>query len=208
MTSVRVTNSQPRTTRAGRKPRPQQISHNPHAYGFEVQQENKIVKATIHGNGSFVTNGAGDMLNGVTLDPSAIPNSDWADFSATYDEFRVVGCEIQIISLGPNSTTLNTGLLAIAFDNDSVTAPTSFSAVRQYGTASVHSLIMQHDQGRPLTLKYWRPVAGEDTSIPWLDVAIPSGSLGSVQIASTTATVSSTYLYYAINLFVEFRGRR
>jgi hypothetical protein len=138
------------------------------------------------------------------MDPSAA--GDWADFTSIYDEFRIVGVRIYLVSAQTNSTAINNGILAIAYDDDTNSAPASVSAVRQYATSTVHSTIMTHNQGKPLTLVYWRPTTG----VPplWIDVATPSGSLGSILIAADGLTASTSYIQYALDYYVEFRGRR
>ncbi len=167
-------------------------------------QDNSVHRFTIHAETALTSNGSGNILTAVGMDPSA--GGDWSDFSSAFDEFRVVGCKFHLICAQPNAAAINNGVLAIAFDNDSSASPTTLTQVRQYATSEVLSILAVHDQMKPHVKYYWRPTTG----VPqlWIDVANPSGSLGAILIACTGLTASTTYAYYAIDWFVEFRGRR
>jgi hypothetical protein len=142
------------------------------------------------------------------MDPGSVSNTDLADFNVTYDEFRVVGCRLKLFSAAPNSATNNSGIIGFCFDNDSASAPGSLSTVQQYGTYRPIPAIFLHDKGEPLSMSFWRPSAGKATDVPWIDIANPSGSLGSIRLYASGLSVSTTYLYYTIELYMEFRGRR
>jgi hypothetical protein len=181
--------------------------HAPSAYG-SGPQDNKIIRGTVHGYSSLGSTAGGVIDAFITMDPGSISNTDFADFSVTYDEFRVIGCQLSLFSAGPNSTTNNSGIVGFAFDNDTASVPGSLGVVQQYGTYVPVSAVMVHDQGKPLQLRFWRPTAGPKTDVPWVDIANPSGSLGSIRLYSSGLSASTTYLYYAIELYMEFRGRR
>ncbi len=174
------------------------------AFGESLSQDNRVNKFVLHAEAALTSNGSGNILTAVGMDPSA--GGDWADFSGTFDEFRVVGCKFRLMSAQPNSTTINNGVLAIAFDNDSSVSPTTLTQVRQYNTSVTLSMLMKHDKGVPYSKTYWRPTTGVQQL--WYDVANPSGSLGAILIACTGLTASTVYAYYAIDWYVEFRGRR
>ncbi len=175
-----------------------------------MAQDNKIIRQTIHGFGSLASSAGGVIAAAIPLDPSALANSDWADFNSTYDEFRVIGCRLSLVSQGPAAApaTLANSVLALAFDNDSSVNPASFTTVQQYGTVQYRSVLMQHNQGLPMTLEWWRPTAGKETTIAWIDFGSASGSLGSIQVYATGLTASTTYLTYTVDLYCEMRGRR
>ncbi len=184
--------------------KPSRFPKNPQAYGSSQSQDRTFVRATVHSNGVLTSNASGDILVAITLDPSTGGNSDWADFSSTYDEFRVMGVEIVFSSISLNANNANY-LGAIAFDNDSSSAPSNLTAVRQYATSTSMPAIWTT---LPIHKKFWRPQLGVETPIMWNDVANPSGSLGSIQIAFGSLSVSTQYLSYHVNMFLEFRGRR
>lgn len=191
-----------------RKKTQQRASHNPRAFGSGLRSDNKILKATIHGAATISSTGAGIINTTFSMDPSALTGTDWADFSSTYDEFRVIGCEITLVSLFQNSITAANNLLILAFDNDSSTAPTSYTTALQYSTSRTSSAIFQHSGGATLRSTWWRPTAGSETTIPWVDVAAPSGSVGAILLYSESLNLSAAYLAASVRLYVELRGRR
>lgn len=181
------------------------ISKKVQTYGTDVSQDRTLVKATVHGDAALTTGVAGGINGFIALDPGAISDTDWADFSSTYDEFRVLGVRMRFTCVAPNSTLAN-AFLAVAFDNDNAANPGSFSAVRQYSTHRLMPLVWSTD--KVITMTWWRPTRGEETTIPWCDIGNSASSLGSIKLFTTGVAASTTYLNYAIDLFVEFRGRR
>lgn len=165
-----------------------------------------MLRITIHGATTLATNGAGAINGAFSMDPSAATATDWADISSTYDEFRVRGVRIRFIPLGPNSVTYLNGFVGVAFDNDSAGNPGSLSAVRQYSTSRLFPALWSND--KVVSFTWWRPMRGSETTIPWYDVATPSGSPGSIQIYGDGLSASTSYFAYAIDYFCEFRGRR
>lgn len=184
------------------------ITHNPRIYGSGLKSDNQIFRATIHGAATLSSNGAGIINTTISMDPSTVTGTDWADYSSTYDEFRVVGCAIDLVSLFQNSITAANNLLVLAFDNDSSTAMTSYTGALQYSTSRASSVIFQHSGGRVLQQTWWRPTAGAETPVLWSDVATPSSSAGAILLYAESLNLSAAYLAVSIKLFVEFRGRR
>ncbi len=186
-----------------------QPSKSAKSYGLG-NQDTTIHKFVTHAYNNITSSAGGVVDLALTMDPNGLANTDWADFSSLYDEFRVIGVRISIVSSGPNAApaTMANYILSIAFDNDNATAPGSHSQVQQYSTSSTHSLLMTHPQGKPLVLTYWRPTAGKGTTIPWVDIATPSGSTGSILLYSSALTASTFYATYVMEYFCEFRGRK
>jgi hypothetical protein len=184
------------------------FSKDPRTYGSHTHADNRIIRTTIHGASTLSTTGAGILNSVISLDPSTVTGTDWADFSSTYDEFRVVGCEVNLVSLFQNSITAASNLLVIAFDNDSSTAASSYTGALQYATSNVTSAIFQHSGGTIKNYTWWRPTAGAETTIPWVDVATPSGSVGAILFYAESLNLSAAYLAVSVRLFLEFRGRR
>lgn len=182
--------------------------HDPRSFGSGLPADNKIVRATIHGAATISSNGAGIINTAITMDPSVIAGTDWADFSSTYDEFRVIGAEISLVSLFQNSITAANNLYVLAFDNDSTVTPSSYSTALQYSTSDSSSVIFQHSGGKLKVKTYWRPSSGTDTPINWVDVATPSGSAGCILMYAESLNLSAAYLATSVRYFVEFRGRR
>ncbi len=181
------------------------ISQRPTSYGTGRKQDNTFVRATIHGSGTLTTSAGGVINTAVTMDPSSYTGTDWADFSSTYDEFRVVGIRITLAPI-QFGVAVNGGLLALAFDNDSSSAPGSFTAVQQYSTSQYYCIV--NNTAKPVQFDWWRPTRGAETTQLWYDVANPSGSLGSVVFYASGLSASTSYTSIAIEAFLEFRGRR
>ncbi len=181
------------------------FSHDPNTYGRGANS-NTIIRATVNGAQSYTSTAGGTLSIAVPLDPSALTTTDWADFSSTYDEFRVIGVEINLICRLPNVTSAN-NIAVMAFDNDSTPAPT-FALVNSYGNSRIFSTIIIHDEGRPLTQRWWRPTAGAHTEILWRDVANPSTSTGAIMLYADGLQASTAYWDVAYKFFTEFRGRR
>lgn len=181
----------------------------PSQFGSDRKQDDTLVRATIHGSTTLASTAAGIINGSFSMDPSTATGTDWADYSSTYDEFRVLGCRITFISNQPNTLTSLVDYVAVAFDNDSTGNPGSLSAVRQYSTSRIFPAIWNNDKMYSFT--WWRPVRGLETNIPWIDVATPSSSPGSIPIyagGNGGLTVSTVYFTYAIEYFCQFRGRR
>ena len=180
--------------------------HKSQSYGSGGRVDNQIIRATIHGASTLVSSAGGVIAVAIPMDPATVAGNDFTDFSGTYDEFRVIGTTIHLVSQIPNTTVSANNIAAIAFDNDSSAAPTSFTNVRQYNNSFVFSAVMTHDHGQARMYTWWRPTAGSETTINWVDVNATSA--GSIQLYVDTLTASTTYFSYAVELYVEFRGRR
>jgi len=177
---------------------------DPKHYGFGLSKDDTLLSTTIHGTYTYSTTAGGVLAQGMVLDPNALNNNDFADFSSTYDEFRVMGAKVTITNVSPNANNLNS-LVAVAFDNDSAGTPSSYSSVRQYSTCRLTNALIT---GQPSSFIWWRPTRGKETNIPWVDVAAPSGSVGSMPFYGDGLTASTAYWYIAVELFIQFRGRR
>ncbi len=188
----------------------QKLVHNPQGYGSSLRADDRIVRATIHGVGTLSSSAGGSIATAIQMDPNTLPSTDFSDFGSAYDEFRVLGCRLRLVPLLQNDTkvaALN-NLMIVAFDNDSHANPTSYTTTFQYSTSVVTSAIAQCPEGKVFEHLWWRPSAGAETNIPWIDVNTSSGSDGSILIYADTLTASTGYLAYTVELFVEFRGRR
>ncbi len=189
------------------RPRNSKFSHKYATYGTG-SQDNRIVRATIHGISQLSSNAIGTLATAISMDPNTFASTDWADFSAAYDEFRVIGVEIEMVSLLQNSVTASNNVLITFYDNDSTTTASSYTQALQYGTSKTSSAIFQHSGGKTLKYTFWRPTAGSETNIPWIDVAASSGSAGSIGVYAESLNNSTAYIGYTVRCFCEFRGRR
>ncbi len=177
---------------------------SPRDYVSVGSQYQTLVRATVHGSGNYTSSAGGVIAANISLDPSALGSTDWADFSSTYDEFRVIGARV-IFAPVQFGVAVNGGLVAIAFDNDSGGSPASLTEVQQYSTCRY---FMVNGFTKIQTFTWWRPVKGKETTIIWDDVANPSTSIGSIRLYSSLLSANTNYLQFAVELFCEFRGRR
>ena len=175
---------------------------------FPRQVDNRIVPAIIHGFTTISSSAGGVVNSSISMDPSSVSNTDWADFSGVYDEFRVLGVRLRLMSTSPNTTSANEGLVVVCFDNDSSGALSTFTEGQQYTTAYIVPSIFQQTNGKMATYTWYRPTAGKETAITWCDVATPSGSTGAVKFYANGLTASTQYFAYTVELLCEFRGRR
>ncbi len=180
----------------------------PHLSEFKsvARSENINKKFILVTSGTVSSDGAGTLVRTLLMDPSSA--SDWNLVSNYYDEFRVVGVRLLLLSSQQFSVTAINALGYIIFDNDSTAAP-SFSTAQQYVNKRIIPSVFSHTNGKMLVYQHERPVS-KSSPIPWSDVATPSGSPGSVSIIFNTAalSLSTKYFEYQLEWMIECRGRR
>lgn len=180
----------------------------PHLSEFKAvaRSENINKKFILTTTGTCATDGFGNLTKVLNLDPSAA--NDWNLVNNYYDEFRIVGVRLLLLSSQQFSVTKTNAVGYIIFDNDSVTT-IAFTVASQYVNKKVIPAIFTHTNGKLLVYQHERP-ATKSSPIPWSDVATPSGSPGSVQIvfANGALSVSTEYYQYQLEFMVEARGRR
>jgi len=179
---------------------------------FKPQTANQhIEKARLVFNSTLSSTVGGFITTTLSLNPNA--GSEWASYAALYDEFRVRGIRITLISTQQYSVTAKNGIVGVVYDNDDSVALTSLAAALEYDTAQIIPSVFQHtitkeNKTPALQLAWCRPNSGTSTNIPWYDVGTPSASPGSIKFYSDTLSVSTDYFHYVLEYFVEFRGRR
>ncbi len=180
----------------------------PHVGQFSnlPKQELLARKFVLTLTGTMTTSGAGTLGGILTMDPAGA--NDWGLISNYYDEFRVIGVRISLVSLQQFSVTAKNALLCAVFDNDS-TALLSFTTATQYANKHYIPAVFTHTNGSMWKQVYERP-SSVSSPIEWIDVGTSSGSLGSFQIVSAVAALSAStdYFNYAIEWMIEARGRR
>jgi len=154
---------------------------------------------------------AGIINQVISMNPAT--SSEWGTLTSLYDQFRVMGIRIRLVSCQQYSVTAKNDLCVICYDNDNSTALTSVDAGQQYDTSELFSPIWSHvstegtNRSNLLEFVFQRPSSGKNTPIDWLDAAVPANSVGSVKFYSTNLTVSTQYMSAAVDWYVEFRGR-
>lgn len=174
-------------------------------------QDNKIYPVRLSVANTMSTSVGGALNNTFILDPSS--SSDWANYATIYDEFRVIGVRIRMVSLQQYSVTNANGIGVIVFDNDDTTALTSVQNGLELDTHRIFSAVFQHaalgDDNKDGCLTFvWKRPTSKDSPILWQDIGGPSGSLGAVKLYVGGLQGSTAYLQYAFEWFTEFRGRR
>jgi hypothetical protein len=166
------------------------------------QVDNRIYRRRLVAATSIITDVVGTHQGVITMDPSSA--TDWSSCSSLYDEFRVVGIKITLASTQTNTITKLTNLGVMVYDNDDVTALTTYGAALDYQD---HFYFPYLPIG--LLSKSWsRPSSGKSTAVEWSDIGAPSTSKGSVKFFADNLTASQNYFTVVIEWAVEFRGIR
>jgi len=169
-----------------------------------VQVDNRIYKRRLTALGSMTSSGIGVLNTVFTMDPSV--TGDWASCSALYDEFRVVGVRLRILSKTQNTVTLASNLVVICYDNDDSTALVSLLQATEYQNMQVIPALW--NDHHVFMFNFARPSAGTETSLPWQDIATPALSTGGIKVYSDNLSTSTQYFTFVIEYAVEFRGVR
>ncbi len=181
-----------------------------HRYQPSVQ-DNKVYPVRLTVQTVLASNGIG-LLNGIiTMNPSG--SAEWTVNSNLYDDFRVMGIRVRLISLQQYSVTALCTPVVIAYDDNNATALASFDAGLQYNTHHLFPSVFQMSafgaQNRDCCLEYvfMRPTAGKDTAVIWVDTANPGNTLGAVKFYGGSLTNSTNYITACVDYYVQFRGR-
>jgi len=159
----------------------------------------KVMKTTVDGYALYSSNAGGTFAIADSPTLASVPG--YANFSAGFDEFRIVGIDWAVI---PTTVDLPGVMLAYVDDSDA-TAPTLTSAATRDGK----TLAMSANSGKRLAFK-WR--SQNFTDLTWLDVS--SGA--STQFATCKIFASNALgggsgpinggIFVRWKLHVEFRG--
>jgi hypothetical protein len=169
-----------------------------------TQVDNKIYKRRLVLVGTITSTPAGSINTVFSMNPSAA--TDWTSVATLYDEFRVVGCRLRLVSRTQNTVTLGSNAVLIAFDNDDSTAYSNYAEASEY--QNVHMIPSLFNNGVTYDFKFSRPSSGKETSLSWADIGTPSGSLGAVKMWADSITASTNYFTYMFEWAIEFRGQR
>lgn len=169
-----------------------------------VQVDNRIQRRRATLVGTITSDGIGRIKDVIPLNPST--SSDWGSLAALYDEFRVVGCRLQIVSRTQNTVTLASNAVFIMFDNDSNAVLTSYAEASEYQNS--HMIPALFNNAHTYMFNFARPSAGKETTVAWCDVATPTQCLGAVKLYGDTLALSTNYFTYQMEWAIEFRGFR
>jgi len=174
---------------------------------FNPSTDNNIlVKERLIQVATVSTNAAGFIPAVISMNPSSA--SEWTQMAILYDEFRVLGLRVSVIPLQAGTVSSLNGIVSLSYDNDDSVPLTTIQAGLEYDTAQVLQALWYESRATATQFTWTRPTSGTATAIPWIDIANPSLSLGSVKFASSTLSVTIGYFDIVTEWFVEFRGRR
>lgn len=169
-----------------------------------VQVDNRIYRRRLPLVGTITSDGVGRIKDTLAMNPSSAP--DWASCSALYDEFRVVGCRLQLVSRTQNTVTLASNAVFVVFDNDDSAVLASYGEAAEYQNA--HMIPALFNNAHTYSFKFARPNSGVETALEWRDIAVPNTSPGAIKLYGDTLALSTNYYTYMIEWAVEFRGIR
>jgi hypothetical protein len=171
------------------------------------QSQQRIQRFSLKFTLDITSDVLGGMQGVITMQPNGSP--DWASCSGLYDEFRVLGIRVDLVSLQQYSVTSKNSIIGFCFDNDSSAIPANFAAIEGYDSLKLVPAVFQHTNGQMFSFGWERPASGMNTAIDWIDVATPGNSLGGILYSNSgPLTASTAYYYYVVYWYVEFRGRR
>jgi hypothetical protein len=171
-----------------------------------ARNPNRIIKTVLAVQGTLTTSAGGVYAGAFGMDPSG--SAEWSSFAALYDQFRVIGGNMKIVSAlaNGNSTALN-GIVAFAFDNDSSAAPANYGQIMQF--AEITDVPACWTSGVIKQIPFRRPMKNgtPQSQFLWYDEASPSASPGGLKFYGSGLSNSTTYWSYIIEYVVEFQLR-
>jgi hypothetical protein len=144
------------------------------------------------------------LTNIFALNPSTF--SDWSTLSVLYDEFRIVGAQINVYSTTPLNSGAVVAPIVVVFDNDDYsTALTSLNQALDYRAKKQFNAVWT--TGKPVILRTVVYSTGDPTSgAPWATTANPTNFQRGFKFYGTGLSTSTVYLYTTVSLVVQFRG--
>ena len=174
-------------------------------------QDSRIFKERLTWSTTIASNAGGVINTVISMNPSS--SAEWASFQALYDEFRVVGIRLRLVSKQQFSVTAANDSVAIAYDDNNTTALTSLDAGLQYDTSHLMPAVFTHSATGGLnqetcpTFIFMRPKQGGNTAVNWIDTGFAVNSLGGVKFYAANLALSANYYICSVDWYVEFRGR-
>lgn len=166
-----------------------------------------VITRVMSETGSVASTGAGVINSLFSFAPTSF--TDWSSLTALYDEFRVVGAEIEFFCAQSFQlpSALAGGILIVVYDNDDATsALTSSSQALDYSTKVTHNLVWSGERSIKLKATCFS-IADASSGTPWSTTATPAAYPHSFKTYCASLTASTTYLFYAMRLVVQLRGQ-
>jgi len=188
--------------KSGKKSGKNKMSMGPYA-------QNAIRKFRLHQTVQATSDVSGQLaLNYSVRNPSGA--QDYSSIADLFDEYRVVGYQIQFFTYYPNgsSSTINYDGLMIAFDSDdsATTAPTSFAGVLGYENLKAYPLYKDWKHKIKSIPHYISTTATGAASPGWNRVGFECDN-GRLLCYTSSLDSSTAYGRFLITFDVEFRTR-
>lgn len=129
--------------------------------------------------------------------------SDWSSFATTFDEYRILGFELDWI---PSTDAGNASVVhsaGLAITTHSPANPFPFTAI---STMAAYADWKPFNTGKPLRLE-WKMQSSEEAQFVTTSTTINQGFIGFWAPYATT-TASNSYGMLVVTYKVQFRGRK
>jgi hypothetical protein len=167
----------------------------------------QVITRTTNGYATLGSTAGGVIANIFSFRPDNF--SDWASLSALYDEWRLVGCQLDVYCVQANTTpaTIAQGTVVLVYDNDDdSTALTGYANALDYSGFRQHALVW--NTGMPFTLKALPfSVANPSSGREWATTATPHANPCSFKFYANNLTANTTYFATTERIVIEFRGQ-
>ncbi len=154
---------------------------------------------TLYENATVVTDSSGDIVNTFNNNPSSAPN--WSDYSAAWDEYRVLGIKY---SYDPNNI-VNTAAISGFNGYTSIvhtpgaTIPLTLSDAASTGVSRRWNAFTRY-------VREWR--MSEVDEAVWVATSAPAKTSDTLLIYAEQGTISQYYGNTLIEYLVQFRSHR
>lgn len=170
------------------------------------------VKMVLRGSIDVSSDGSGVIGQfGVCTDPSGTfagsvfpAGSGWSSLATLFDLYKPEYCVIEWFPLRPNDPTATTAYypIAVCFDPDSGSNPSSFSEITQYSNARVFNIHKAFRYATRIPRRAGAAVAG------YLDVGTPNGEPASFRWYADSLTASVAYGRMVVSFVVRMKSSR
>ncbi len=177
----------------------------------ETDRDEHKIDVVMHVGFTVTTNGSGQIFTVAAVNPSAVFTATeaqgWTALAALYDEYRVLGLELEwITKYYPDSSDAPGGAQLIGplysvVDKADGTALTTVASAFEYESCHAHPLWGPGSNWK----REWRMSGAEEAA--FVSTSAPA-TIGSIKLAATSLTASIDYGVLFATLLVQFRGRK
>lgn len=189
------------------------IPKNLHLFGANAIKPSQLTRACLRYGVSSASGGVA-AGSGAGIDIALNNSVNYADFTAVFDQYRIVAVEVAFLPYVNTVSVLGAlqGRLFTAIDYDDVNAPGSANAVRAYNSCVITKpweSCMRTFVPHTAEAAY----SGAFTSFAnktnaWIDSASPGVKHYGVKYWAEPSTTTTSSWYVEVRLFVEFKNIR